>query len=159
MLVQTGGSSAPSHRLCIVHAFSSFLYLDWRSSEHWPCSFNGRGKRPRVGPWSCSQSLWMELVHSLLPYAINQRSHMAKSHISGEGKVSRTGKKLKVKVLVAQSCLSLWCSMDCNPPGFSVQGILQARILEWVAIPFSREPSGPRDQTCVSLTTGRFFTA
>ena len=53
---------------------------------------------------------------------------MAKPHISGEGKVVRTGEK--VKVLVAQSCLSLWHSMDYSPPGFSVHGILQARILE-----------------------------
>ena len=98
----------------------------------------------------------MELVHSLLPYAINQRSHMAKPHISGEGKVVRTGEK--VKVLVAQSCLSLWHSMDYSPPGFSVHGTLKARILEQVPSPFSRESSGPRDQTWVSLTTDRFFT-
>ena len=42
-------------------------------------------------------------------------------------------------VLVTESCLTLCDPMDCNPPGSSVQGILQARILEWVAIPFSRE--------------------
>ena len=41
-------------------------------------------------------------------------------------------------------------SMDCSPPGSSVHGVLQARILEWVAISFSRESSQPRDQTCVS---------
>ena len=40
--------------------------------------------------------------------------------------------------------------MYCSPPGFSVHGILQARILEWVAIPFSRGSSGPRGQTQVS---------
>jgi len=40
-----------------------------------------------------------------------------------------------VKVLVAQSCLTLCNSMDCSPPGSSVHGILQARILERVAIP------------------------
>ena len=44
----------------------------------------------------------------------------------------------KVKVLVAQWCPTLWDPMDCNLPGSSVQGILQARILEWVTIPFSR---------------------
>ena len=47
---------------------------------------------------------------------------------------------MKVKVLVAQSCLTLWDPMDCSPPGSSVHGILeffQARILEWAAIPFS----------------------
>ena len=49
-------------------------------------------------------------------------------------------------------------SMDCSPPGSSVHGILQARVLEWVAIPFSRRSSWPRDRTWVSCTAGRFFT-
>ena len=49
-------------------------------------------------------------------------------------------------------------SMDCSPPGSSVHGILQARKLEWVAIPFSRVSSQPRDQTRVSHIAGRFFT-
>ena len=48
--------------------------------------------------------------------------------------------------------------MDCSLPGSSVHGILQARILEWVAIPFSRGSSRPRDWTQVSCTVGRFFT-
>ena len=46
--------------------------------------------------------------------------------------------------------------MDCTLPGSSVHGISQARILQWVAIPFSRGSSGPRDQTQVSHTAGRF---
>ena len=50
-----------------------------------------------------------------------------------------------VKVLVAQLCLTLCDPMDYNLPGFSVYGILQARTLEWVAIPFSRGSSQPRD--------------
>ena len=53
-------------------------------------------------------------------------------------------------VLVAQSCLTLCNPMDCRPPGPSVHGISQARILEWVAIHFSRGSSWPRDQTQVS---------
>ena len=48
--------------------------------------------------------------------------------------------------------------MDCSPPGSSVHGILQARILEWVAISFSRESSWPRDQTQASRIAGRRFT-
>ena len=48
--------------------------------------------------------------------------------------------------------------MDCSLPGSSVHGILQARILEWIAILFSRGSSQPRDQTWVSLIAGRFFT-
>ena len=59
---------------------------------------------------------------------------------------------------VAQSCLTLCDPMDCNLPGSSVLGILQARILEWVAIFFSRGSSQPRDQTHVSRVAGRFFT-
>jgi len=49
--------------------------------------------------------------------------------------------------------------MDCSPPGSSVQGILQARILEGVAMPSSRRSSQPRERTWVSCIAGRFFTA
>ena len=59
---------------------------------------------------------------------------------------------------VTQSCPSLCDSMDCNLPGSSVHGILQTRVLEWVAISFSREFSRPRDQTQVSRFAGRRFT-
>ena len=48
--------------------------------------------------------------------------------------------------------------MDCSPPGSSVHGILQTRILQWAAMPSSRGSSQPRDQTQVSHTTGEFFT-
>ena len=48
--------------------------------------------------------------------------------------------------------------MDCSLPGSSIHGILQARILEWVAISLSRGSSQPRDQTLVFRTSGRFFT-
>ena len=57
----------------------------------------------------------------------------------------------------AQSCLTLCNPMDCSPPGSSVHGILQARILEWV-IPFSRGSSQSRDRNQVSCIAGRFFT-
>ena len=54
---------------------------------------------------------------------------------------------------VAQSCPTLCDPMDCSLPGSFVHGILQAKMLEWVAIPFSRGSSQPRDQTQVSLQT------
>ena len=60
---------------------------------------------------------------------------------------------------VAQSCLTLCDPMDCNPPGFSVHGILQARILESVAIHLSRGSFWPRGWTRVSCIAGRFFTS
>ena len=59
-------------------------------------------------------------------------------------------------------CLTLWDLMDCSPPGSSVHGIFLGRILEWVAMPSSKESSQPRDQThisCISYIAGRFFTA
>ena len=61
------------------------------------------------------------------------------------------------KVLAAQLCQTLCDLMDSSPPGSSVQGILQARTLEWVVIPFSRGSSWPRDRTWVSSIAGRFF--
>ena len=59
---------------------------------------------------------------------------------------------------LSQLCPALYDPMDCSPPGSSVHGILQARILEWVAISFSRGSSRPRDRTQVSCIAGRFFT-
>ena len=58
----------------------------------------------------------------------------------------------KVKLLLTQLCLTLCNPMECSPPGSSVHGILRARILEQVAIPFSRGTSQCRDRTRVSCT-------
>ena len=66
-----------------------------------------------------------------------------------EYKVSLT---LKVKVI--QLCPTL-----CDPMDYTVHGILQARMLEWVAVPFSRGSSQPRDQTQVSCISGGFLTS
>ena len=63
-----------------------------------------------------------------------------------------------VCVLVTQLCLILCNPKGCSPPGSSVHGILQATILEWVAIPFSRGSSQLRDQIQVSWIAGGFFT-
>ena len=55
--------------------------------------------------------------------------------------------------------MTLWTVEEPHSPGSSVHGIPWARILEWVAIPFSRDSSQPRDQTRVTLITGGLFTA
>ena len=57
-----------------------------------------------------------------------------------------------MKVKIAQSCPTL-----CDPTVCTIHGILQARVLEWVAFPFSGGSSKPRDQTQVSLIAGKFF--
>ena len=64
------------------------------------------------------------------------------------------GLESEVKVKVTHSCPTL-----CDPIDYIVHGILQVRILEWVAIPFSRGSSQPRDQTQISSIAGRFFTS
>ena len=67
-------------------------------------------------------------------------------------------KNMKIKVLAAQLCPTFCDPIDCSLPGSSVHGIFQARVLEWVAFPFSRGSSRPRDQTQVYWIAGRFFT-
>ena len=62
-------------------------------------------------------------------------------------------------ILVAKSCRTLCDPINCSPPGSSVHGIFQARILEWVAISFSKGSSQPRDWTHISCIAGGFFTA
>ena len=63
-------------------------------------------------------------------------------------------KRVKVKVNVTQSCPTL-----CNSMDYTVYGIFQAKIVEWVAFPFSMGSSQSRDQTQVSRTMGGFFTS
>ena len=70
-------------------------------------------------------------------------------HLGCYNKILKT-----VKIKVIQSCLTL-----CDPMDYTVHGILQARLLEWVAVPFSRGSSQPRDGTQVSCIAGGFFTS
>ena len=100
-------------------------------------------------------SLW--LIHRRKPVAAESRSLPLT-----EPSETRMGmREQEWDLLVAQSLspVQLFCSpMDCSPPDSSVPGILQARILEWVAIPFPRGSSRPRDGTQVSRIAGIFFT-
>ena len=76
------------------------------------------------------------------------------SHLCMTTRKTKQGKK---ESEVAQSCPTLCDPMDCSLPGFSVHGIFQASVLEWVAISFFRGSSRSRDQTGVSLIVGRCF--
>ena len=87
--------------------------------------------------------------------------HSQKDGKQWESKIHKTVITL-VHAKLLQSCLTPCNPMDCSPPGPSVHGILQARILEWVAMPSSRGSSPPRDRTHISYDsyiTGRFLTA
>ena len=76
------------------------------------------------------------------------------------------GRTLNPRLASDIACFALCCAeslslcdpTDCSPPGSSIPGILQARILEWVAASSSRGFSRPRDQTHVSWTAGGLFT-
>ena len=86
------------------------------------------------------------LCHLLLP--ASGSFPMSWLFISGGQSIGQ----VKMKVKVAQSCPTL-----CDPMVYTIHGILQARILEWVAYPFSRGFSSPRNQTGVSCIAGRFL--
>ena len=80
-----------------------------------------------------------------------------KSYLSWQ-QMKKQGNYPCVKLLVTQACLTLYDPVDRRPPGSFIHRILQARILEWVAILFSRGSSQPRDWTRVSCIAGRSFT-
>ena len=130
-----------------------------------------------------SQCLLQFLAHLLCPGAVPGKTHNRKlvqcSHrllgastlVSISGAISpfpcrlfkdrscipkslKCSQGMKVKVLVDQSCLTLVDPIDCSTPGFTVHGILQARILEWVAMCSSRGSSLPRNRAQVSCIAG-----
>ena len=75
----------------------------------------------------------------------------------GKPQIYEFGQTAESESEITQSCLTLCDPVDHSPPGSSVHGILQARILEWVAISFSRGSSQPRDRTQVSCIAGKRF--
>ena len=112
----------------------------------------------------CNRGKWYSSFKNQSTFSGNQNKkqcgrnfkQFANCHIYFFQEVS---KKDAVLCLVTQSCLTLCNLMDCSPPGSSVHGDAQARILKWVAMPSSRGSSQPRDQTKVSHIAGRFFTS
>ena len=113
-------------------------------------------------PWRIA---WQSTSVLLPGESHGQRSHMG---YSPQGPKSRTGLStvsqvacqdedgtgFGFKVKVAQ-----WCPTLCDPMGYTVHGIFQARILEWVAFPCSRGSSQPRDRTQISRIAGGFKTS
>ena len=94
------------------------------------------------------------LSHSVSYYMSHKAAIASAFYIKKKQNSSINHFPSKVKVKVIQSCLTL-----CDPMDYIVHGIFQARILEWVAFPFSRGSSQPRDQTQVSHVAGGFFTS
>ena len=112
---------------------------------------------PGVHPNPCPLCRWCHptISSSVVPFSSCPQSFPA----SGSFQMNQIfwAPKKEMCMLVAQLCLTLYNPMDYSPSGSSVNEILQARILEWIAIPFSGGSSRPRDQTQFSCIAGRFF--
>ena len=98
--------------------------------------FEGKGDRGHQSPFSGLASAQFNILCSIL----------FKKYFLDIGVFVEWGAHAKS----LQSCLTLCNPIDCSPPGSSVHGILQARTLEWVAMPSSRGSSWPRDWICIS---------
>ena len=93
---------------------------------------------PNSFPYFCSSVLWRTARLSFHDENMNDTTQISRGHMC-------------VCAKSLQSCLTHCDPMDCSPPGSSVHGILQARILEWVAMPSSRGPSRPRDRISICI--------
>ena len=122
---------------CLWICLSARIYLFYSS----PQLFLRWGVCTQDSCLSCSADIWPETGCKLGNFCLWSYScrlcNLADLHFS-------------LCCSVAQSCSALCDPMDCSLPGFSIHGILQARILEWVAISSSRRSSQCRDQTCIS---------
>ena len=139
------------------------------------CLWDFPGKHTKVGCHSLFQGIFptqelnpgpLHYRQILCPWATRKATHPCPSknfkilNFSKHFKyhISQTSQSLdELEGEVAQLCPTLCDPMDCNLLGFSVHGILQARILEWIAISFSKRSSRPRDRTRVSRIGGRRF--
>ena len=113
------------------------------------CHFLLQGNFPNL-PLLHWRWILFHLSHQGSPFITTQKEE--KENQQAQLPLMSTIQGLKVKV--TPSCPTL-----CNPVDYIVHGILQAKILEWVAFPFSRGSSQPRDQSQVSHTAGGFFTS
>ena len=107
-------------------------------------------------PWNFWTHLSIDTFRLRFPTQLSPGPFSVQREV--ETRIIHTIFNCRYQVLVAQLCLTLCDPMDCSPPGSSVHRILQARILEWVAIPFCGGSSPPRDWTQVCWAAGRFFT-
>ena len=124
-----------------------------------PCSLNRRAYRLSICLSSFFKSFWIfsSIFFLYFLFLLPLNTNFPTCAKRYEMQLSNYYVCVCVCVLVTQSYLTFCNSMDCSPPDSSVHGILQARILDWVAIPFSGGSSQPRDRTWVSCIAGRFF--
>ena len=142
------GGASGKESVCQIRIVKRYRFSPWIRKSPWrrkwqptPVFLPGElhGERRLVGysPWVCKQSDMSELLSTAHAY-----NSMSESEV----------------VLFAQSCPTFCDPMICGPPDSSVHWILQARTLEWVAIPFSKGSSQHRHGARVSWIAGKFFT-
>ena len=123
-----------------------------------------KGGKTYTKPCSYTWLFKVQKNHQFLEIKFSQPHWYQKIQVNVGEEVKKIYRQVKLYIPleseseVAQSCPTLCDPVDCSPSGSSVRGILQARILEWVAISFSRGSSWPRDQNQVSHIAGRHFT-
>ena len=170
-LVQSLGLEDPLEKEMTTHCSSLAWKIPWTEAPGSPWGFK---------EWDMTEQLTLSLSREhawdqLLLFQVCKWFHLntviqwftkwetgiqtIKVENSGEWAINWTNELyICVCVLSTKSCLTLCDPMNCSPPGSSVHGISKARILEWVAIPFSRGSFWHRDWTQVSCIAGRFFT-
>ena len=118
----------------------------------WPCCAACRilFPRPRTEPWPTVSTTTGEPGSSPKDYL--KKIKNKKPNHSCNVKSQMHNWMQEILCLAPQWCLTLWGAIVCSPPCSSVQGIFQARILDWVAISYAGISSPPRDQTCISCT-------
>ena len=144
------GSSQPRDRTHVyfVSCINRWILYHWSHQESQNNSWMITqliGGRTRIQTWA----LYIASVTPTYDFCSRQPAWF----------VSTTRVGLESESEVAQSCPTLCDPMDCSLPGSSVHGIFQARVLEWIAISFSRGSSQPRDSTPASHIVDRSFTA
>ena len=103
----------------------------------------GQGSLTCCRSWGCKE---LDTTEQL-----NNKKRINRSHSQLRGCTETGSLAFACGLSLAQMCLTLCDPMDCSPPGSSVHGITQVRILEWIAISFSRGSSQSRNWTCVSF--------
>ena len=130
---------------------------DFTGNAHAPQKCRQMEHLTQVGTSRCRVNAWVRVLAQPLESGSGpgkEGAPTAGGH-SQPGRASWPGHSgTSFTAVCAQSCPTLCDPTDCSPPGSSVHGVSQARILEWVAMPSSRESSQPRDRTCVSCMTG-----
>ena len=177
VLGAVGGAAVGIHRQRGAHvSLSAAAVLNpalvWiRDTECPPRAGDGPGLSPRWGPVPATcpgaqgRSACLGRTEGCLtprPCPYTTAVSPSKGHFCGSGGSAQMlpwgWSPHPASVKAAQSCPTLCSPTDCSPPGSSVHAIPQPRILEWVARPFSRGSSPPRDQTRLSCVAGGFFT-